>query len=107
MFVSEDIKYIGVNDRKVDLFEGQYKVHAGMAYNSYLILDEKVAVLDTVDRNFTGEWLEKLSAKAACSSNSFSVQPLAGLTWLTAKTPLVRVPVLSNTAMEVLASASR
>ena len=51
--------------------------------------------------------LEKLSAKAACSSNSFSVQPLAGLTWLTAKTPLVRVPVLSNTAMEVLASASR
>ena len=63
MFVSEDIKYIGVNDRKVDLFEGQYKVHAGMAYNSYLILDEKVAVLDTVDRNFTGEWLEKLSAE--------------------------------------------
>ncbi len=61
MFVSEDIKYIGVNDRKVDLFEGQYKVPAGMAYNSYLILDEKVAVLDTVDRNFTGEWLEKLS----------------------------------------------
>ncbi len=63
MFVSEDIKYIGVNDRKVDLFEGQYKVPAGMAYNSYLILDEKVAVLDTVDRNFTGEWLEKLSAE--------------------------------------------
>ena len=63
MFVSEDIKYIGVNDREVDLFEGQYKVHAGMAYNSYLILDEKVAVLDTVDRNFTGEWLEKLSAE--------------------------------------------
>ena len=63
MFVSEDIKNIGVNDRKVDLFEGQYKVPAGMAYNSYLILDEKVAVLDTVDRNFTGEWLEKLSAE--------------------------------------------
>ncbi len=63
MFVSEDVKYIGVNDRKVDLFEGQYKVPAGMAYNSYLILDEKIAVLDSVERRFTEEWLEKLSAE--------------------------------------------
>lgn len=54
-------KYIGVNDRKIDLFEGQYIVPEGMAYNSYVILDEKVAVFDTVDKNFTDEWLNNLS----------------------------------------------
>lgn len=54
------IKYIGVNDRKLDLFEGQYIVPEGMAYNSYVILDEKVAVFDTVDKNFTDEWLNNL-----------------------------------------------
>lgn len=54
--ITEDIKYIGVNDRKIDLFEGQYEVPNGMAYNSYVILDEKVAVMDTVDRHFTAEW---------------------------------------------------
>ena len=47
--ITEDIKYIGVNDREIDLFEGQYEVPNGMAYNSYVILDEKVAVMDTVD----------------------------------------------------------
>lgn len=57
MFISNDIKYIGVNDHRVDLFEGQYTVPNGMAYNSYLIMDEKVAVMDTVDVNFGGEWL--------------------------------------------------
>ena len=51
--ITEDIKYIGVNDREIDLFEGQYEVPNGMAYNSYVILDEKVAVMDTVDRHFT------------------------------------------------------
>ena len=60
MIISEKIKYVGVNDRKIDLFEGQYKVPNGMAYNSYVILDEKVAVFDTVDRNFTHEWLDNL-----------------------------------------------
>ena len=55
--ITEDIKYIGVNDREIDLFEGQYEVPNGMAYNSYVILDEKVAVMDTVDRHFTAEWL--------------------------------------------------
>ena len=60
MTVTNDIKYIGINDRKVDLFEGQYVVPNGMAYNSYVILDEKVAVMDTVDRNFTREWLDNL-----------------------------------------------
>ena len=57
MFITNDIKYVGVNDHQVDLFEGQYVVPNGMAYNSYVILDEKVAVMDTVDRNFGEEWL--------------------------------------------------
>lgn len=62
MKISKAIKYIGVNDHSIDLFEGQYKVENGMAYNSYLILDEKTAVLDTVDAHFTEEWLEHLTA---------------------------------------------
>ncbi|MBE6737397.1 MAG: MBL fold metallo-hydrolase [Ruminococcaceae bacterium] len=60
MFITKDIKYIGVNDHKVDLFEGQYIVPNGMSYNSYLILDEKIAVMDTVDAGFTHEWLDNL-----------------------------------------------
>ena len=60
MKISNDIKYIGVNDTKIDLFEGQYKVPLGMSYNSYVILDEKVAVMDTVDAAFTHEWLDNL-----------------------------------------------
>ncbi len=59
--VSESIKYVGVNDRKIDLFEGQYIVPNGMAYNSYVILDDKIAVMDTVDGSFTDEWLGNLS----------------------------------------------
>ena len=57
------IEYIGVNDHKIDLFEGQYKVKNGMSYNSYVIIDEKIAVLDTVDRNFSNEWLVNLESK--------------------------------------------
>ena len=60
MYISDDIKYIGVNDRKIDLFEGQYVVPNGMSYNSYAIIDEKIAVLDTVDAAFTHEWLDNL-----------------------------------------------
>lgn len=60
MFITEDIKYIGVNDREIDLFEGQYKVPNGMSYNSYAIIDEKIAVFDTVDVNFTKEWLDNI-----------------------------------------------
>lgn len=60
MKISENILYVGVNDHKIDLFEGQYKVPNGMAYNSYVIIDEKIAVMDTVDRNFTSEWLENI-----------------------------------------------
>ena len=62
MTVTKDIRYIGVNDHQVDLFEGQYVVPNGMAYNSYVILDEKVAVMDTVDKNFTEEWFANLEA---------------------------------------------
>ena len=61
MKITNDIKYVGVNDHKVDLFEGQYIVPNGMAYNSYLIMDEKIAVMDTVDANFTEEWLDNVS----------------------------------------------
>ena len=60
MKITDTIKYAGVNDHQVDLFEGQYKVPNGMSYNSYVILDEKVAVMDTVDANFTHEWLDNL-----------------------------------------------
>ncbi|MBE6593367.1 MAG: MBL fold metallo-hydrolase [Ruminococcaceae bacterium] len=60
MFISNDIKYIGVNDHKVDLFEGQYRVPNGMSYNSYAIIDQKIAIMDTVDVNFTHEWLDNI-----------------------------------------------
>lgn len=60
MFISNDIRYIGVNDHEIDLFEGQYTVDNGMAYNSYVIVDEKVAVMDTVDARFTHAWLDNI-----------------------------------------------
>ena len=60
MTITNDIRYVGVNDHKIDLFEGQYIVPNGMAYNSYVILDDKIAVMDTVDRNFKHEWLNNL-----------------------------------------------
>ena len=59
--ISNSIKYVGVNDRKIDLFEGQYVVPNGMAYNSYVIIDDKIAVMDTVDAAFTHEWLDNLA----------------------------------------------
>ena len=62
MQITDDIKYIGVNDHDIDLFEGQYTVENGMAYNSYVIIDEKIAVMDTVDTNFEEEWLNNLKA---------------------------------------------
>lgn len=60
MEISNSVKYLGVNDHNIDLFEGQYIVENGMAYNSYVILDDKIAVLDTVDADFTQEWLQNL-----------------------------------------------
>ena len=62
MTITNDIKYIGVNDHRIDLFEGQYVVPNGMSYNSYAILDEKIAILDSVDQNFTQEWLDNVNA---------------------------------------------
>lgn len=57
MFITDDIKYVGVNDHEIDLFEGMYKVPNGMAYNSYVVIDDKIAVLDSVDARFGNEWL--------------------------------------------------
>ena len=62
MFITNDIKYIGVNDHNIDLFEGQYVVPNGMAYNSYAIVDDKIAIMDTVDQHFGDQWLENLKA---------------------------------------------
>ena len=62
MFITDDLKYVGVNDRKIDLFEGQYEVPNGMSYNSYVIIDKKIAVLDTVDASFKEEWLNNIKA---------------------------------------------
>ena len=61
MHITKDIRYIGVNDHKVDLFEAQYLVPNGISYNSYVIMDEKIAVMDTVDAAFTHEWLDALT----------------------------------------------
>ena len=60
MTITKDIKYIGVNDRKIDLFEGQYKVPNGISYNSYAIIDEKIAIMDTVDAAYSHEWLDNI-----------------------------------------------
>ncbi len=60
MFITNDIKYIGVNDKSIDLFEGQYKVKNGISYNSYAIVDEKIAIMDTVDASFTHNWLDNI-----------------------------------------------
>ena len=62
MYITNDIKYIGVNDHQLDMFEGQYAVPNGMTYNSYVILDEKIAVMDSVDQNFGDMWLDNLAA---------------------------------------------
>ena len=62
MEITKDIRYVGVNDHDIDLFEGQYVVPEGMAYNSYVIVDEKTAVMDTVDGHFTEEWLGNIAS---------------------------------------------
>ena len=64
--IAEEIYYIGVNDHDIDLFEGQYVVENGMAYNSYVVKGEKIAVMDTVDAHFGGEWFANLE-DALCS----------------------------------------
>ena len=69
MKITDSIKYIGVNDHKIDLFEGQFEVPNGMAYNSYLILDEKIAVIDSVDQNFGEEWLNNIKNELKAAGN--------------------------------------
>ncbi len=73
MYITDDIKYIGVNDHKIDLFEGQYVVPNGMAYNSYAIIDEKIAVMDTVDANFTDDWLRNLKIALDCRTPDYLI----------------------------------
>ena len=73
MTISKDIRYIGVNDHQVTLFEGQYDVPNGMAYNSYVILDEKIAVMDTVGAQFGGEWMDRLTKELAGRSPDYLV----------------------------------
>ncbi|MBR6321803.1 MAG: MBL fold metallo-hydrolase, partial [Lachnospiraceae bacterium] len=73
MEVSQNIRWIGVIDHEVDLFEGQFPVPEGMAYNSYLILDEKPAVMDSVDAHFTAEWLEKIDKELGGSAPAYLV----------------------------------
>lgn len=73
MTITNDIRYIGVNNHDIDLFEGQYVVPNGMAYNSYIIMDEKIAVMDTVDGAFGGEWLAKTEAELAGKSPDYLV----------------------------------
>ena len=65
MNVSEHIKYVGVNDHQTDIFESQYPIPQGISYNSYVILDEKIAVMDTVDAHFTHEWLDNVEKALA------------------------------------------
>ncbi|MBQ1418638.1 MAG: FprA family A-type flavoprotein, partial [Firmicutes bacterium] len=72
--VSKDILYIGANDHDIDLFEGHFDVPLGMAYNSYVINDEKVAVMDTIDQSKTEEWLGNVEAKAAKAPDYLIVQ---------------------------------
>lgn len=73
MTITNDIKYIGVNDHNIDLFEGQYIVPNGMAYNSYAIIDEKIAIMDTVDGNFTDEWLGNLKESLGTRKPDFLI----------------------------------
>lgn len=73
MNITKDIKYIGVNDHEVDLFEGQYRVPNGMAYNSYVIMDKKIAVMDTVDAAFAHEWLDNLAEALGERSPNFLI----------------------------------
>ncbi len=73
MIISEAIKYVGVNDRKIDLFEGQYRVPDGMSYNSYVVMDYKIAVMDTVDAAFTHEWLDNIASALGGRSPDYLV----------------------------------
>ncbi|MDE6477594.1 MAG: MBL fold metallo-hydrolase [Mycoplasmoidaceae bacterium] len=71
--ISEKIHYVGVNDLKIDLFEGQYKVPNGMSYNSYILLDDKITIMDTVDQHFSNEWLDNIKKEIGDKKPSYLV----------------------------------
>lgn len=73
MEITKDIRYVGVNDHDIDLFEGQYVVENGMAYNSYVIVDTKIAVMDTVDARFTHQWLDNIQRELGDRSPDYLV----------------------------------
>jgi flavorubredoxin len=73
MQVTNDIKYVGVNDHEIDLFEGQFIVPNGMSYNSYIIMDEKIAVMDSVDANFGDQWISNIKIELAGKSPDYLV----------------------------------
>ena len=73
--ITEDIRYIGVNDHDIDLFEGQYQVPNGISYNSYVIMDEKIAIMDTVDKRKQTEFLENLETALAGRTPDYLVHP--------------------------------
>ena len=73
MYITDDIKYVGVNDHEIDLFEGQYVVENGMAYNSYVITDEKIAVMDSVDARFKDEWLNNIRNTVGSKSPDYLI----------------------------------
>ena len=73
MKISDSIKYVGVNNHEIDLFEGQFEVPMGMAYNSYVILDDKIAVMDSVDQKFGEEWLKNIENVLAGKSPEYLI----------------------------------
>ena len=82
MEITKDIIFVGVNDHDVDLFEGHYIVPEGMAYNSYLINDAKVAVMDSVDGNFTDEWIGNIKAVLGDSTWSQTIPAVSQGLWM-------------------------
>ncbi len=88
MTVSADIKYVGVNDHEIDLFEGQYVVPNGMAYNSYVIVDEKIVVMDTVDKHFTQEWLGNVAKVLGTRSSATANRTTSSSSTWNATTPV-------------------
>jgi hypothetical protein len=80
MTITKDILYIGVNDHDIDLFEGLYDVPNGMAYNSYAILDDKIAIMDSVDQHFGKEWLGNISAALAGSVHTGAMSSISAAT---------------------------
>ena len=75
MTITEDIKYVGVNDHDIDLFEGQHQVENGMAYNSYVITDDKIAIFDTVDAHFSEEWLANIKNVLGDAKPDYLITP--------------------------------